>query len=454
MNPELVPSNGDIFSTIETIYAQGIRRPAYLADLWCEQYCLQRFQELGLENGRLEPFEVKYWEPREWSLKAWRADQDESEAVDLECFPLPYTPSADGISAHLIPFDRDNPTSVSGSIAFYNGHVGHLPYNNFIPPATACYDPDNTIEGYTQTLPFSPGDHALPLLSSGAAAFVASLAGYPGDSHLQYVPYWGRILPMPGVWISSHDSTRLSEMLSGSQVEARLTTDVDIHPAESHNVLAELPGADDDLVVIGSHHDGPWASAVEDTSGIALVLAQAEYWSRVPAAQRPHRMLFVLQGGHMAGGAGGFAFHRDHGDDWGRIALEVHLEHAGRECTEKDGQVVPTGLAEPRWWFTSQIPQLESTVIAALEAERLSRSVVVPPTVFGGEAPPTDAHGFFLAKVPCVSMLAAPFYLFDPQDTLDKVDRENLSAITRAAIRIIESTRGETAQSMRSAMRS
>jgi hypothetical protein len=90
-------------------------------------------------------------------------------------------------------------------------------------------------------------------------------------------------------------------------------------------------------------------------------------------------------------------------------------------------------------------------VLAAIEAERLARSVIVPPTVFGAW-PPTDGSGFYLAGVPLVSFLAAPFYLFDSQDTLDKVDRDNLAAITRAAIRIIESTRGETAKSMREAV--
>ena len=43
----------------------------------------------------------------------------------------------------------------------------------------------------------------------------------------------------------------------------------------SYNIVGELPGADERAVIIGSHHDGPWASAVEDGSGIALVLAQA-----------------------------------------------------------------------------------------------------------------------------------------------------------------------------------
>jgi hypothetical protein len=455
MHPELVPTNDDIFADIKHVFAQGLRRPAYPADLWSEQYCLQRFRDLGLENARLEPFEVNYWEPRHWSLHAWADGQDEAEAVNVPCFPLPYTVPADGVSGCLVPFDATQPSAVAGNVALFNGHISHLPYRNFIPPAIACYDPDGTVDGYTQVLPFSTGRQETidAIQASGASAFIASLSGYPGDSHEQFVPYRGAILPVPGVWVSGRDGARLTEMLSEGSVNVRLTLDTDIHVAETHNVLAELPGADEEFVVIGSHHDAPWASAVEDTSGLALVLAQAEYWSRVPREERPHRMLFLLHGGHMAGGAGLKAFGERHGDDLGRIVLEVHLEHAALEFVEKDGDLAPTGLPEPRWWFTSPIAHLESTVFAAVEAERLSRSIVVPPNVFGGEAPPTDAHGFFLAGVPAVSMLAAPCYLFDARDTLDKVDRENLAPITHAAIRIIESSRGQTARSMRAAMR-
>ena len=48
-----------------------------------------------------------------------------------------------------------------------------------------------------------------------------------------------------------------------------------------------------------------------------------------------------------------------------------------------------------------------------------------------------------------MNFLAAPFYLFDAMDTLDKIDREHLVPLTRAAIRIVASTAGVTAAAMR-----
>jgi hypothetical protein len=164
-------------------------------------------------------------------------------------------------------------------------------------------------------------------------------------------------------------------------------------------------------------------------------------------------MVFLLSAAHMTGGAGTRAFIKAHQADLERTVLEVHLEHAAMEYVEREGKLQPTGHPEARWWFTSRNRKLEEAVRSAIEAERLTRSLIMPPTAVGKQ-PPTDGGAFHLAGVPLVSFLAAPFYLFDALDTLDKIDRENLSAITRAAVRIIESTRGETAESMRKGIQS
>jgi hypothetical protein len=201
--------------------------------------------------------------------------------------------------------------------------------------------------------------------------------------------------------------------------------------------------------MIGSHHDGPWASAVEDGSGIALVLAQAAYWAARPAAERPHRLTFVLHGGHMAGGAGLHAYIDTHRADLERVVLELHLEHAALEVAEDaTGAAVALDRPVPRWWFTSRNPDLEAAVAGALRAEGLDRSLLLAPDALGPQ-PPTDGGHYHAAGVPIVNFLAAPFYLFDAMDTMDKIDEDNLVPITRAAIRIVAATAGVSAAAMR-----
>ena len=80
-------------------------------------------------------------------------------------------------------------------------------------------------------------------------------------------------------------------------------------------------------------------------------------------------------------------------------------------------------------------------MIDALAAEKLTRSMLWRPTRSARRRRRT-APVFHRAGVPSCNFLAAPFYLFDAMDTLDKIDRDNLVPLSRAAIRIVASTAG------------
>lgn len=452
MHDKLVPSEDRIYGWIEQVFARGVRRPGYPADRWAEQFCLERFREFGLENVRPEPVELPYWEPRRWSLVVWRDGAGASQPLELDCVPLPHTAPTPGLEGPLVPYDPQSPEQVKGAIALYDLPLLRIPHATLAALATWQYDPQATFASTTQVLPFGREFQEVmePAIEAGAAAFVGTLSDYPSDSRDYYVPYDGVARLIPGVWVSGSDGARLRELLASGPVRARLTVESVREPVTTHTIVGELPGADDELVIIGSHHDGPWSSAVEDGSGIALVLAQAEYWSRVPREERPHRLLFVLNSGHMVGGIGARTFIKGHRVELEGTVLEVHLEHTASECAEEGGQLRQTGHPEARWWFTSRIPDLETAVRSAIEAEGLARSLVLPPTAFGPR-PPTDGGDFHLAGVPIVNFLTAPFYLFDSLDTMDKIHRPSLVPVTRAAARIVASTAGQTAAGMRAA---
>ncbi len=212
-------------------------------------------------------------------------------------------------------------------------------------------DPDGTL-GDPQVIPFGGEIMQVlePSIEAGAAAFIGVLADYPGDSYEYYVPYDAEERPLPGVWVRGSDGARLRDLLAAGPVRVRLTVTTDVRTVESANVVGDLPGADDEVVMIASHHDGPWASAVEDGSGISLVLAQATYWAAQPAEARPHRLRFLLQGGHMSGGAGLMQYIVDHGSELSSVVLEVHLEHAALEFA-------PPRATRPARWSRPASPR-------------------------------------------------------------------------------------------------
>jgi hypothetical protein len=454
LDARAVPGERTIHRWIERIVAQGIRRPGYPADAWTERFAADGFRRAGLCDVRLEPVAVSRWEPHAATLDVTPAGDATRR---LACFPVPYAAPAERLELDLVAYDAARPGAVAGRASLVDARVVRLPPDFLARAGSApadltgrVYDPEGTFAGTQHVLPHTLERRRIldGSIDAGAAAFVGALVDYPGGGHQYYVPYDGVARPIPGVWVSGRDGAWLRSRLAEGPVRITLTVRATTRPARSHNVVGELPGADDDLVIVGSHHDGPWASAVEDASGVALVLAQARFWAAQPRHRRPHRMVFVLHAGHMSGGAGLDAYLAEHAADLDRVVLELHLEHAALEAVERRGRLVATDRCTPRWFFTSRIPRLEAAVAGSFVAERLTRSMILAPDAVGAQ-PPTDGGAYHRLGVPVVQFLAAPSYLFDPADTLDKVDRAHLVPLTRAAARVVQATQGVSAAAMR-----
>jgi hypothetical protein len=441
----LVPQTETITGWIKTICDFGIRRPGYPADVKAEQWAETRFREAKLHNVRLEPVELPRWEPKSWSLEIWPTAQPDRR-IELECFPLPHSAPTPGTQAPVVHAAGGD---VKGNIAVETTTLTQLPQSFVRDRALAFHDPDDEFSTLVQTLPFGRNMQGVMDQPSdaGAVGFIG-IFDATWETCDYYVPYDGIARPIPGVWISKGSGERLLELLSAGPVTARIVVDSVRENIVTHNVVGELPGASDEWVVIGSHHDGPWISAVEDASGTALVVAQAEYWAQVPESERPHNLIFTINSGHMVHGAGMRAFIEQHMDLIEKIVLAVHLEHPARECKGVDGKLVPTDDPEVAWWFTTRNPSLVESVHRSLQKEDLRRTMVVPPDLWA-PFPTTDGGFFHMLNVPLVDFLAAPMYLFDSQDTPDKIHEASLVPVTRAAIRIIAATQGMTAAEMR-----
>lgn len=435
-----LPSTADMMAWITHIVGSGVRRPGSEAGHRVEEWCEARFRDLGLQDVRREHFEVPVWEPGEASLTVWPEGRP-GQAVRFAGFPLPHTLPTDGLEAELVLLHAQRPDeqTVKGAIAVDVIELGRLPSWFMSQVATGRVDPSGELDGYEHLLPFSLrlGRDADVAIEAGASAYVGVLTGLPWDTRDYYLPYDAIERPLPGVWLDRNDGARLTAMMGDGPLRGRIEVDARRRPGQSSNVIGVLPGASDEWVIIGSHHDAPWASAVEDGSGVALVLAQAQFWAQVSEVDRPYNLLFLLNGAHMAGAEGMKSFAERHRALLDKVAVSVHLEHAAAACRAEDGQLVATDEPEVRWWFTTQDAGLEQAVFGALTAEGLGRSWVLPPEAFG-EFPPTDGGGLHLHGVPVVDFLAAPVYLVDAADTLDKIHQPSLEPLTRATIRILD----------------
>ena len=453
------PNADTIHGWISDIVDFGIRRPGHPADNRTVDWLIERFGDLGLEKVRKEPFTTNRFTAGTASLHVTAAGKTET----LPCYPVAYTASANSVTAQLTAYDADNPTSMKDKAVFRSFEMTRIPASTMAmlgsvakdqPWQDRVVDEHHTLESDTIVSSFDNAqDPVDSSTKAGAKAFIGVWLNQPGNTCNHYMPYQGAQQSIPGVWIKPTDALRLQGMLDAGDVTIRLSVHTETTPATTHIIVGELPGADDHQVIVGSHHDGPWASAVEDASGTALVLAQAAHWANVPQAKRPHRLVFVLQGGHFANKSK--AYSELHEDELDNVVLEVHAEHVGRSVkipakpTDTDHTALqPLDEPFPRWWFVSQVADLRSRVLSIVRDEAIDRSLILAPDAVG-DIPPTDAAGFFFRHVPCVSLLAAPDYMFDDTDTIEMVHKPSLEPITRALARIVAGTAGISPSQMR-----
>lgn len=448
-----IASTEQLMEWVDEIYDQGIRRPGYAANEWAVEWARGHFEAAGLEV-ELDPIDVLRWESRDCELSVW-PEGDRAGTIDVSCMAVPFSSPTAGVEARVVADETDgDPAVLAGNIALHRMDFIQIPQALLGSIATDVYDPEGVFETQEATMPFSPRFQRVmdPAAEAGAVGFIGDLGDYPRDTHDYYVPYDAEERAIPGVWVSPSEGRRIEQLAAAGPIEARMQYDGGTSARTSHNVIGRLPGATDEWVVIGTHHDGPWGSAVEDATGMALVVAQARYWASIPRADRPFSLLFLMNGGHMAGGAGLIAFvERNDAFLREQTVVEIHLEHAAKAATAgPDGELAVSDDPEARWWFVTHNPTLERVTQQAIERRGLNRSFLLEPTSWppGAEAPPTDG-AFFHGKVPIVQHLAAPVYLFDSADTPDKVHQPSLVPLTEATIDIVRGLEGETADSLR-----
>jgi len=87
------------------------------------------------------------------------------------------------------------------------------------------------------------------------------------------------------------------------------------------NVWGVLPGASDEQILIMAHTDAFFEGAMDNTSGIAMILDIARHYGAVPQARRPFD--------HHHGSVGIRSVRDNY--DWSKVALIVNCEHPSQK---------------------------------------------------------------------------------------------------------------------------
>ena len=475
-----LPSTPEMMTWIKEISSFGLRRPGTNVDRQTRAYIINELGQFGFrvatkrQNNRDRHFRGKSgnrdrgyvyeesigasqgfrrWYADKWSLKV--------NGKQLNSFFIPNTKHTNGLEDGIVDGEIvyvgesiDSNDDVEGKLVladvrFAPLNIGLLPYFAYF-----SYDPGNTAAGIIHPatwvrLNFEGRNYVTEEINlgvygqavdAGAKGFIGVTVDYPKDTPEYYGPYDDLPKAIPGLWVSRQTGKRIVKWIEHStkplEGSMTLTGGID-NEALTGNVVAVLPSEkSDDVIILGTHHDGPFNSPVEDGTGIAEVLALAKHYSKVPSHQRTKTLVFVFQAGHFYNSIGGKQFLANNPEIARRAILEIHLEHIAKHLIYNNGDWEDTGEVEPRAVFTSANPLLIDAITDAIQTEELRRAFVLQTGSPLGV--PHDGAMYYSNGIPILGFISGPEWLLHSDDTIEKVAEDQLIPVARTFKKVVD----------------
>ncbi len=402
--------DGLAWELVESLTTEiGPRLGGSPAEARARDWGVRKLKALGFKNVRIETYEMPYWE-RVHEAAEIVAPFPQSLAVTALGRSVA-TPEG-GLTAEVVRFrtqldlEAAPQTGLEGKIVFVDESMARTQDGS----------------GYG-TAVRKRSQAAVEAGKRGAAAVLIRSAGT--DSHRN--PHTGGGLrgegetAVPAAALSNPDADQLARALERANGPVTVRLDIQVRTEQSvtsGNVIGEIPGQTDELIVIGGHLDS-WdlgTGAVDDGAGIAVTTAAAKLVGDLRG--KPKRTIrVVMWGAEEVGIYGGKAYAEAHKDEIDRHVIAAESDFGAGRVYQFDTRFGDEAL--PR---------------ADVMEAALRRLAIGPGNnaAFGGaDIGPIRALG-----VPVVSLRQDGSDYFDlhhtPDDTLDKIDpaalRQNVAA--------------------------
>ncbi|HSH76509.1 MAG TPA: M28 family peptidase, partial [Longimicrobiales bacterium] len=278
----------------------------------------------------------------------------------------------------------------------------------------------------------------------GAAAIVW-VFGMLGNPAMQPM---GATYPIPAFTVGLNDGNMIEGMIGrGERPLLHLRADVEhVAGLTSGDVYGVLPGTTDENVVIVAHFDSFFAGALDNASGVAGMVALAEYFAAVPRERRRRNIIFAgICCHHDVFGLGGTPtasrwMVQEMRPELDRAALVLNMEHLSQTQTywaspTSRGYAGPDGLvysnmASARRWYASGTDAFKEMV------KRTWRDFGVA-TYVAQENNPGGELGAFPPVAPSLHIIDHTFY-HTTMDTPELVPASGLQNTVQAFAKIID----------------
>ena len=228
------------------------------------------------------------------------------------------------------------------------------------------------------------------------------------------------------------------EGAAGQAPHVKVRLDVDMVPnLTTSNVWGEIPGTTDESIVVIAHRDGFFEAGSDNASGVATAVGLAEYFGKIPQAQRRRTIKIIGTTGHHnnAGGSMGVRLLADNNATvfGGKTAYLINAEHTAHAAVERFGGALSTTNVQGTFiWGATGSPAAVKIAVDAYDAFGIPRR---PQNSNGPGAEASRVAEFAAATTGLIH--AAPFFHSDAESP-ETIPAAGLEASTRAYAKIID----------------
>lgn len=391
------------YQIIESLTTEvGQRLAGTEAEARAREWGVAKFKALGFKNVRIEPFQVDHWERHSEHAEI---TSPFPQKLMITALGGSIATDSDGIVGQVVRFEnlqalKDAPMrGLKGKIVFVDEYM------------TRTQDGS----GYGVAVKKRSGAAVEAGKRGAAAALIRSVGtDHHRFPHTGQMTYDQNVVKVPIAALSAPDADQLYRALGRGDVEVKLQIDVQSYgKSQSGNVIAEIPGVTDEIVIIGAHLDS-WdlgTGAVDDGAGIGITVGAAKLI--LDMNQKPQRTIRVVMfGAEEVGLVGAIAYAKKHAHE-----LDRHV--VGAESDFGAGQIwrLETRFADSKLHKAEALHNVLSPLGIALGSNNAS----------GGP----DMGPLRMLGMPVVTLKQNGWDYFDlhhtPNDTFDKISADDIA---------------------------
>jgi hypothetical protein len=413
------------------------------------EFLATEFQKAGCDVAR-ERYTLPRWEARRWSIDVEGGEGASFKAPVTSYFPYSGHTSAAGVTGELVYAGRSPKFTLTG----LKGKVALIDFETNIREWAKVYQQWG-IHPPGEKFPdaLRPARGAVnDLTQFQKAGAVAVILGWTDISDAnaadQYTPFSRPPQGIPGLYVGRSTLARLRAL--GSGANATVVLEADTFPdTPTDTLIATLPGASNEVVIVNTHTDGPNAT---EENGALGILALAKYFAKIPKNERGRTLVFPLTTGHFAGpwvpSIRGVI--EKHPDLIKRAVAAVTVEHLGCREWMDDGAMRYTATGKNEWSVAITPDQaMGRALVDALQGSR-DRAGVVDP-VNGGWL--GEGGSLSRAGIPTIGYIPQPNYLLaGPADgCIEKLSPELLHSQIQVFAKLLHTIETRTAAQLKGA---